>query len=104
MDNNWLVTPHDYSPHSGHDPPSMKFHQVDPKFAEACQSGLTWRIMSQVAVAEFPDLPSLIQSASNCTGQLAKGEHEVQLMRRICNTMPQERAICQLSRFEEPDS
>jgi hypothetical protein len=59
----------------------------DPKFAEACQSGLTWRIISQVAVAEFPDLPSLIQSASNCTGQLAKGEHEVQLMRRICNTI-----------------
>ena len=40
-----------------------------------------------MAVAEFPDLPSLIQSASNCTGQLAKGEHEVQLMRRICNTI-----------------
>ena len=59
----------------------------DPKFAEACQAGLTWRIISQLAVAQFADLPSLIQSASNCTGQLAKGEHEVQLMRRICNTI-----------------
>eukprot|EP00435_Cladocopium_sp_Y103_P036001 s2257_g9.t1 len=59
----------------------------DPKFAEACQSGLTWKIISQVAVSEFADLPSLIQSASNCTGQPAKGEHEVQLMRRIWNTI-----------------
>ena len=57
----------------------------DPEFAQAAEQGLAWRVVSDLAVKEFPSLPGLLQSASNCTGQLAKPESEMQVVRRICN-------------------
>ena len=57
----------------------------DPIFKSACETGLTWRIISHVVVSEFPQVPSLLQSALNASGHLGKPEHEVQVLRRIYN-------------------
>ena len=57
----------------------------DLTFLAACQHGLTWRVISHQVVTEFPDAPSLLQSALNASGHLGKPEHEVQVLRRIYN-------------------
>lgn len=57
----------------------------DPAFRKGCDEGLEWKVINEVVVTEFPELPALLQAASNCTGHLAKGEHEIQMMRRIFN-------------------
>ena len=57
----------------------------DPTFLAACQHGLTWRVLSHQVVTEFPEVPSLLQSALNASGHLGKPEHEVQVLRRIYN-------------------
>jgi len=45
----------------------------------ACTSGLVWRIISRAVTQEFPQLAHLIHAAQNASGQLARGEHEVQI-------------------------
>ena len=59
----------------------------DKAFAEAAEAGLTWKVISCHAVAEFPDLPALLQTAANCAGHIAKPEHEIQMLRRIYNAI-----------------
>ena len=51
----------------------------DANMAEACTSGLVWRVISKTVMQEFPELAHLIQAAQNASGQLARGEHEVQM-------------------------
>ena len=58
---------------------------IDPLYAEAVTSGLRWRVISFEPLREFPEMKGLIQSASNASGHLAKGEHELQLLKRIGN-------------------
>ena len=57
----------------------------DKAFAEAAETGLTWKVISCHAVEVFPELPALLQTAANCAGHIAKPEHEIQLLRRIYN-------------------
>ena len=59
----------------------------DKAFAEAAEGGLTWKVISCHAVAEFPELPALLQTAANCAGHIAKPEHEIQMLRRIYNAI-----------------
>ena len=59
----------------------------DKAFAEAAETGLTWKVISCHAVEAFPELPALLQTAANCAGHIAKPEHEVQMMRRIYNSI-----------------
>lgn len=59
----------------------------DPVFKSACETGLSWRIISHVVVSEFPKVPGLLQSALNASGHLGKPEHEVQVLRRIHNVV-----------------
>ena len=51
----------------------------DANMAEACTSGLVWRVISKTVMQECPGLAHLIQAAQNASGQLARGEHEVQM-------------------------
>jgi len=51
----------------------------DAAMAEACASGLVWRVISRAVMQEVPQLAHLIQAAQNASGQLARGEHEVQM-------------------------
>ena len=51
----------------------------DANMAEACTSGLVWRVISKTVMQECPELAHLIQAAQNASGQLARGEHEVQM-------------------------
>ena len=51
--------------------------QRDPAFAKAAEEGIEWKVISRVCGKEFPGLLSLIQSALNSSGQVAKGEHEL---------------------------
>ncbi len=51
----------------------------DAKMAEACTSGLVWRVISRAVLQEFPQLAHLIQASQNASGQSARGEHEVQM-------------------------
>ena len=59
----------------------------DKAFAEAAETGLTWKVISCHAVEAFPELPASLQTAANCAGHIAKPEHEIQMMRRIYNSI-----------------
>ena len=54
-----------------------KLKHRDAAFADAVDNGLHWLVLSRRLRATFPDLPSLIQSARNATGQVSRREHEV---------------------------
>ena len=56
---------------------------ADPEFRKALQEGLRWRILSHEVCSEFPQLPRLLQAAGNTSSQIARGEHELQILRRI---------------------
>jgi hypothetical protein len=57
--------------------------QRDHEFARAVREGLPWSVLSWRVEAEFPGVLSLIQSARNASGQVARSEHEMQVMLRI---------------------
>ena len=79
------------SPHDGEEMclngllSSEAISQRDPTFARAAEEGLEWKVISRVCGKEFPQLLSLVQSALNSSGQVAKGEHELQILRRMSN-------------------
>ena len=53
----------------------------DPDFFRAVQDGVLWRVLSKDVAQQLPQLLSLVQRMGNAT--LQRGEHEVQLMRRL---------------------
>ena len=55
----------------------------DPEFAKAAEDGIRWTVLSHKVRELFPAFLGLLQSARNATGQVAKPEHEVQVMCRI---------------------
>ena len=69
--------------------------QVDAEFARAVDEGVSWRIISLQAMEAFPELGPLIQAAANSSGQLARGEHELQIMHRMANTIDARQAAGQ---------
>ena len=58
----------------------------DPAMHQACVGGLSWRVISAEAM-EIDGLADLIQAGANTTAQLARGESEFQMVRRILNTI-----------------
>ena len=79
-----------------HDDPDLCTHghlsldvirQKDPGLALAAEQGLVWRVISLQVAEARPQLLSIIQASSNTAGQLQRGEHESQMMRRIRNAV-----------------
>lgn len=58
---------------------------VDSRFAEACRTGISWRVIDARVQQEFPTFPKLLQSAMNTT--IAKNESELQLLRKITDVV-----------------
>ena len=61
----------------------------DPTFGEVCRTGLRWRVIAHEAMTAFPSMALLVQAALNTSGQLARGEHELQILQRILNAVNQ---------------
>lgn len=57
--------------------------KVSPEFRKALEQGLRWRVLAHEVVSAFPELPKLLQAAGNTSSQIARGEHELQILRRI---------------------
>ena len=53
----------------------------DEAFAEAVQNGYQWRVLSKHVALQLPEILSLVQRMGNTT--LNRGEHELQLLRRL---------------------
>ena len=53
----------------------------DPQFHDAVVSGYQWRVLSKHVTTQLPELLTMVQRVGNAT--LAKGEHELQLLRRL---------------------
>ena len=53
----------------------------DSNFHRAANDGVVWRVISRAAALALPQLLSLVQRMGNAT--LQRGEHELQLMRRL---------------------
>lgn len=68
----------------------------DPVFGDVCKSGLRWKVIAHEAMMEFPNLALLIQAAMNSSGQLARGEHELQKLQRILNGVSQAEKLVDL--------
>jgi hypothetical protein len=62
-----------------------KIREKDPVFAAAVQDGIKWMVIPASVLTEFPSMASLVQAAGNASGQVAKGEHEFQVLRKIHN-------------------
>ena len=54
----------------------------DPQFFKAAQEGMVWRVIAREAL-EIDGVAQLIQSASNTSGHLQRGEHEWQILLRM---------------------
>ncbi|CAJ1390475.1 unnamed protein product [Effrenium voratum] len=55
---------------------------IDAGFAEAARCGMRWKVIS-LEVMCVSGVSELVQSACNTGSQLAKGEHEFQMLKRI---------------------
>lgn len=60
--------------------------QVDPAMYEAATKGLTWRVISADAM-EVAGLADIIQAGCNTSAQLARGESEFQILKRVQNSI-----------------
>ena len=56
---------------------------ADPPMGHACAEGLHWRVVRAEAVAEWPELPDLIQQRGNTKAE--RGEHPLQICKRMHN-------------------
>ena len=56
---------------------------VDPPMGHACREGLHWRVVRAEVVAEWPELPDLIQQRGNTKAE--RGEHPLQICKRMHN-------------------
>ncbi|CAK9065232.1 unnamed protein product [Durusdinium trenchii] len=54
----------------------------DPQLFKAAQEGMVWRVIAREAL-EIHGVAQLIQSASNTSGHLQRGEHEWQILLRM---------------------
>ena len=62
-----------------------KLRAIDPAYASAVEAGMNWQIIASSVVKEFPELPLLVQAAGNTAAQLAKNEHDLQVLRKVFN-------------------
>jgi hypothetical protein len=63
----------------------QKIEKHDPEFGLAARGGLQWIVIPGTLLKDHPSMASFIQSAGNAPGQVAKPEHEMQLLRKIHN-------------------
>ena len=56
---------------------------VDANLAEACKVGLKWLVLPSHIVAKHSGLAAMIQCGLNASGQIARVESEVQVLRRL---------------------
>jgi len=61
--------------------------QKDAAFEAAVMQGVEWKVISRVVGQEFPGFLHLVQSGLNSSGQVARGEHELQILKRMCNVI-----------------
>lgn len=66
---------------------SQVIGQKDAAFEAAVMQGVEWKIISRVVGQEFPGFLHLVQSGLNSSGQVARGEHELQILKRMCNVI-----------------
>jgi hypothetical protein len=71
-----------------------KIKDRDPALAMAAVHGVTWQVITSATVAAFPRMCGLVQAAGNAAGQIAKGEHELQVLRKLHNTYVLEQKRC----------
>jgi hypothetical protein len=71
-----------------------KIKERDPSLAMAAVHGVTWQVITSATVAAFPRMCGLVQAAGNAAGQIAKGEHELQVLRKLHNTYVLEQKRC----------
>ena len=60
-----------------------KLAMVDPLWHSSIREGLTWMVVSYEIAEVFPEYVALAQSAGNAAGQIASGEGELQLSRKV---------------------
>ena len=74
--------------------------KIDSAYADAVKNGLCWLYIPIWAFEKFKDFGTLLQAAANATAQVAAGEHDVQVLRRIITA-----SDCELrgEDFELPD-
>jgi hypothetical protein len=60
-----------------------KIGMSDAIFQDAVVNGVLWKVISFEVFKAFPELATIIQSAGNAAGQIAKNEHEMQIMRKM---------------------
>jgi hypothetical protein len=62
-----------------------KIKLQDPLYADAICNGVKWLVIPAFVMEEFPNLAEIVQSAGNSAGQVAKSEHELQMLRKLYN-------------------
>lgn len=60
-----------------------KIRSVDSIYADAATHGMNWTVLNYRVPEVFPTLPQLIQASGNATTQISKGEHELQVLRKL---------------------
>ncbi|CAE7265657.1 unnamed protein product, partial [Symbiodinium microadriaticum] len=60
-----------------------KLHVLDPSWCSAIREGMQWMVISHQVCEAFPDYVGLAQSAGNAAAQIASGEGELQLARKV---------------------
>lgn len=85
---------------AAHDDPRMcidgllnvdKIEQKDRQLAEACRQGLMWTILPSHLFSKHPSLAQILQSAMNSSGQIARTETELQVLRKLHNFLIEEK-------------
>ena len=70
--------------------------EQSPDMANDAKQGLEWRVLRPEAIAEWPQLPDLLQQVGNTRPEV--GEHELQIARRVHNI-----AVGQEQKLGAPD-
>ena len=60
-----------------------KLALLDPAWCSSIREGLEWMVVSYQVCEAFPEYVGLAQSAGNAAGQIASGEGELQLARKV---------------------
>jgi hypothetical protein len=60
-----------------------KVAMQDAALASACKSGIRWLVLPSTIITKHPGLAAMIQCGLNASGQIARLEGEVQVLRRL---------------------
>ena len=65
----------------------LAIEKMSPQWQDDIQNGVLWQIVSSEIWIHFPEWARLQQAAGNATGQVQKGEDEMQIARKISRPM-----------------